>query len=189
MAGVDRLSARSRPLALTGVTASVVEVFLNLAVWFGAKVVLPERGFDGLALASAISSLVLLQRFHFKIVTLTLLALISAISIIISSSSLFRSTSGEHYRRPMIQTCRRRLFSPPIQVRKHRNETDLLLSCHNNLPWQNLRWLLFGTIDCPIQRFSFRLTSFTIFTYSVNTHFHFVNSAGKCFPQRFCVDN
>ena len=62
MAGNQRIQA-----ALTGVTAAVVGVILNLAVWFGYKVILPDAGFDGFALVSAVVSLVLLQKFHFPI--------------------------------------------------------------------------------------------------------------------------
>jgi chromate transporter len=62
MAGNQKIQA-----ALTGVTAAVVGVILNLAVWFGAKVVLPDAGLDGFALASAVISLALLQKFHFPI--------------------------------------------------------------------------------------------------------------------------
>ena len=62
MAGNQRIQA-----ALTGVTAAVVGVILNLAVWFGYKVILPDAGFDGFALVSAVFSLVLLQKFHFPI--------------------------------------------------------------------------------------------------------------------------
>jgi chromate transporter len=62
MAGNPRIQA-----ALTGVTAAVVGVILNLAVWFGYKVILPETGIDGFALVAAIVSLVLLQKFHFPI--------------------------------------------------------------------------------------------------------------------------
>ncbi len=60
--------------ALTGVTAAVVGVILNLAVWFGYKVILPENGFDVFALVSAGVSLVLLQKFHFPIHYLVLIA-------------------------------------------------------------------------------------------------------------------
>lgn len=62
MAGNQRLQA-----ALSGITAAVVGVVLNLAVWFGHKVILPNSTVDSFALASAILSLVLLQRFHFPI--------------------------------------------------------------------------------------------------------------------------
>jgi hypothetical protein len=62
MAGNQRLQA-----ALTGVTAAVVGVVLNLAVWFSHKVMLPNGSPDLFAVASAVISLVLLQKFHFPI--------------------------------------------------------------------------------------------------------------------------
>ncbi len=62
MAGNQRVQA-----ALTGVTAAVVGVILNLAVWFGYKVIWPDGGIDLFALISAIVSLVLLQKYHFPI--------------------------------------------------------------------------------------------------------------------------
>ena len=62
MAGNQRLQA-----ALTGVTSAVVGVVLNLAVWFGHKVILPVSGIDIFALISALISLVLLQKFHLPI--------------------------------------------------------------------------------------------------------------------------
>ena len=62
MAGNQRLQA-----ALTGVTAAVVGVVLNLAVWFGYKVILPQSSIDFFSLVSAIISLFLLQKFHFPI--------------------------------------------------------------------------------------------------------------------------
>jgi len=63
MAGNQRLQA-----ALTGVTAAVVGVVLNLAVWFGYKVMLPSgEGLDVFALISAIVSLLLLQKYHIPI--------------------------------------------------------------------------------------------------------------------------
>jgi chromate transporter len=62
MAGNQRLQA-----ALTGVSAAVVGVILNLSVWFGIKVILPDSGVDLFALASAVVSLMLLQGFHFPI--------------------------------------------------------------------------------------------------------------------------
>lgn len=61
-AGNQRLQA-----ALTGITAAVVGVVLNLAVWFGFKVVFQNGGIDIFAAASAAVTLVLLQRFHFPI--------------------------------------------------------------------------------------------------------------------------
>jgi chromate transporter len=62
MAGNQRLQA-----ALTGVTAAVVGVVLNLAVWFGHKVLLPNGGVDIFAVVSAVASLLLLQKYHFPI--------------------------------------------------------------------------------------------------------------------------
>jgi len=63
MAGNQRLQA-----ALTGVTAAVVGVVLNLAVWFGYKVILPSgEGFDFFAIGSAVISLLLLQKYHLPI--------------------------------------------------------------------------------------------------------------------------
>ena len=62
MAGNQRLQA-----ALTGVTAAVVGVVLNLAVWFGYKVILPGNSVDLFALVSAAVSLLLLQKYHLPI--------------------------------------------------------------------------------------------------------------------------
>jgi chromate transporter len=62
MAGNQKIQA-----ALTGVTAAVVGVVLNLAVWFGYKMILPQGGVDFFALTSAIISLLLLQNFHIPI--------------------------------------------------------------------------------------------------------------------------
>jgi chromate transporter len=62
MAGNQRLQA-----ALTGVTAAVVGVILNLAVWFGLNVIFPDGGIDFFTLISAVVSLVLLQKFHLPI--------------------------------------------------------------------------------------------------------------------------
>ena len=63
MAGNNRLQA-----ALTGVTAAVVGVVLNLAVWFGYKVIFPSGGSpDIFALMSAIIALILLQKYHIPI--------------------------------------------------------------------------------------------------------------------------
>ncbi len=62
MAGNQRLQA-----ALTGITAAVVGVILNLAVWFGIKVIFPSGGIDFFAMLSAAGSLVLLQKYHLPI--------------------------------------------------------------------------------------------------------------------------
>ena len=63
MAQNQRLQA-----ALAGVTAAVVGVILNLAVWFGQKVLLPD-GFhpDLFAMGAAGLSLLLLQKYHFPV--------------------------------------------------------------------------------------------------------------------------
>jgi chromate transporter len=62
MAGNQRLQA-----ALTGITAAVVGVVLNLAVWFGIKVILPGNSPDLFALVVAFASLVLLLKYHLPI--------------------------------------------------------------------------------------------------------------------------
>ena len=63
MAGNQKLQA-----ALTGVTASVVGVVLNLALWFGHRVILPPgEALDLFALGLAGISLVLLQKYHFPV--------------------------------------------------------------------------------------------------------------------------
>ncbi len=62
MAGNQKIQA-----ALKGVTAAVVGVVLNLAVWFGYKIFLPESGIDFFAIASAGLSLVLLKKYHVPI--------------------------------------------------------------------------------------------------------------------------
>ena len=49
------------------VVVAVVGVVLNLAVWFGYKVILPNGGVDIFALISAAVSLALLQKFHLPI--------------------------------------------------------------------------------------------------------------------------
>jgi chromate transporter len=63
MAGNNYIQA-----ALTGVTAAVVGVVLNLAVWFGYKIILPDNSNpDFFALIMAAASLFFLQRFHVPI--------------------------------------------------------------------------------------------------------------------------
>lgn len=62
MAGNQKIQA-----ALKGVTAAVVGVVLNLAVWFGYKIFFPESGMDGFAIVSACLSLLLLQKYHLPI--------------------------------------------------------------------------------------------------------------------------
>jgi chromate transporter len=49
--------------ALSAITAAVVGVILNLAVWFGWHVILPAgRGVDGFSLAAAILFFIALQK-------------------------------------------------------------------------------------------------------------------------------
>ncbi|MGD9826071.1 chromate efflux transporter [Desulfobacter sp.] len=62
MAGNQKLQA-----ALKGVTAAVVGVVLNLAVWFGYKIFFPANGMDFFAVAAAGVSFLLLQKFHLPI--------------------------------------------------------------------------------------------------------------------------
>jgi chromate transporter len=59
------LLAENRRLqaALVGVTAAVVGVIANLAVFFGSRVLFHDGGFDVFALAVAVISFVVLQRF------------------------------------------------------------------------------------------------------------------------------
>jgi chromate transporter len=61
--------------ALTGVTAAVVGVVLNLAVVFGAAVLWPEglaAGINWVALAMSIAALIVIYRFHVNIVWVVL---------------------------------------------------------------------------------------------------------------------
>jgi len=74
MAGNRQLQA-----ALTGVTAAVVGVVLNLAVWFGQMVLLPDGGLDPFALLSARISLVLLQKVHLPVLYLVSLGVASGV--------------------------------------------------------------------------------------------------------------
>jgi chromate transporter len=59
--------------ALTAVTASVVGVILNLAVWFGLHVFLPAKGMvDWFAIALAVAAFVALERFKVSVITVVL---------------------------------------------------------------------------------------------------------------------
>ncbi|HUR58594.1 MAG TPA: chromate transporter, partial [Opitutaceae bacterium] len=61
--------------ALTAVTAAVVGVVLNLAVWFGLQVFLPLRGgVDWFAVAVAVAAFVALQRFKVGVVPVILVS-------------------------------------------------------------------------------------------------------------------
>ena len=60
--------ARALQAALVGVTSAVVGVILNLAVFFGSRVLLPPGGTaDIFALAVAVASFVVILRFHLPI--------------------------------------------------------------------------------------------------------------------------
>lgn len=75
MAGNQRIHA-----ALTGVTAAVVGVVLNLAVWFGLKIFFSNgMGIDLFALISAGVSFLLLQKFHVPIQYMVPLGALSGI--------------------------------------------------------------------------------------------------------------
>ena len=56
--------------ALTGVTAAVVGVILNLAVWFGLQVLMPaEGGFNWFAAVIGLAAFVSIQWFKVGIMT------------------------------------------------------------------------------------------------------------------------
>jgi len=59
---------RNRPLAgaLAAVTAAVVGVILNLAVWFAGGVVFPAKGFDAFAAVLAVAAFVLIGRWKWS---------------------------------------------------------------------------------------------------------------------------
>ncbi|NTW36134.1 MAG: chromate transporter, partial [Syntrophobacteraceae bacterium] len=55
--------------ALAAITAGVVGVVLNLAVWFGINVLFPAgRGLDGFALGVAVAAFMAMHRFRVDIV-------------------------------------------------------------------------------------------------------------------------
>jgi chromate transporter len=63
LAGNRRIQA-----ALVGVTSAVVGVIMNLAVFFGTRVLLPAgQGLDAVALLLALASFVVLLRFRVPI--------------------------------------------------------------------------------------------------------------------------
>jgi chromate transporter len=53
--------------ALTGVTAAVVGVIANLALFFGSNVLFPAGGFDWAALVLAVVAFLLLRFWHLQI--------------------------------------------------------------------------------------------------------------------------
>jgi chromate transporter len=79
---IERLrEAKALCAALSAITAAVVGVILNLAVWFGLHVVFPSpERFDGLALIAAIVFFVGIQRFKWNIIAVILCA--SALGIL-----------------------------------------------------------------------------------------------------------
>lgn len=59
--------------ALTAVTAAVVGVILNLAVWFGWQVLVPARGVvDWFALVLGVVAFAAMQRFKIGVVPVVL---------------------------------------------------------------------------------------------------------------------
>jgi chromate transporter len=60
--------------ALASVTAAVVGVVLNLAVWFGAQTFRPAHGVDWFAIALAAAAFVAVQRFKLSVVWLVLVS-------------------------------------------------------------------------------------------------------------------
>jgi len=74
MADNEKLQA-----ALTGVTAAVVGVILNLAVWFGYRVIWPTDGVDRFALVVSGVSLILLQKYHLPVHCLVPIAAVAGI--------------------------------------------------------------------------------------------------------------
>ncbi|MEO6567358.1 MAG: chromate transporter, partial [Opitutaceae bacterium] len=58
---------------LTTITASVVGVILNLAVWFGLHVFFPaDRNVDAFAIAVAVVAFIVLQRFKVSVIPVVL---------------------------------------------------------------------------------------------------------------------
>src|SRR5690606_5596921 len=72
---VERLRSNVRlSAALAAVTAAVVGVMLNLAVWFGLHVWLPADGTDWFAVVLSAGAFALLQWAKWEIVPVVLLA-------------------------------------------------------------------------------------------------------------------
>ena len=59
-------------MTLSAVTAAVVGVILNLAVWFGLHVIHPERGFDWFAIVLGLAALVALIRWKVSVIAVVL---------------------------------------------------------------------------------------------------------------------
>jgi len=61
--------------ALGAVTAAVVGVVLNLAVWFGGHVIWPEKGhLDGFAVVVGIASFIAMQWFKLNMILVILVS-------------------------------------------------------------------------------------------------------------------
>src|SRR4051812_7510032 len=63
---------RKIAMTLSAVTAAVVGVILNLAVWFALHVVHPERGFDWFAIVLGLAALVALIRWKVSVIAVVL---------------------------------------------------------------------------------------------------------------------
>jgi chromate transporter len=55
-------------MTLSAVTAAVVGVILNLAVWFALHVIHPDRGFDWFAIILGVAALVALIRWKLSVI-------------------------------------------------------------------------------------------------------------------------
>jgi chromate transporter len=60
---------RKIAMTLSAVTAAVVGVILNLAVWFGLHVIHPGRGFDWFAILLCLAALIALVRWKVSVIT------------------------------------------------------------------------------------------------------------------------
>jgi chromate transporter len=66
---IEQLRGNKRiAMALSAVTAAVVGVVLNLAVWFALHVIHPESGFDGFAIALGLAALIAMLRFKLGVI-------------------------------------------------------------------------------------------------------------------------
>jgi chromate transporter len=59
---------RKITMTLSAVTAAVVGVILNLAVWFALHVIHPDRGFDWFAIVLGIAALVAMVRWKLGVI-------------------------------------------------------------------------------------------------------------------------
>jgi chromate transporter len=63
---------RKIAMTLSAVTAAVVGVILNLAVWFALHVIHPNGGFDWFAIALGVAALVALIRWNVSVIAIVL---------------------------------------------------------------------------------------------------------------------